>query len=274
MQSRVFFLTTSIPNFVTFIDMLMHNTTSYVIDPGAQWSHFNCEYHSAGATATTNGNSADLYVNCYIHSPDGSNVIGLEVDDCILIGNVIEGFDGNGIQTLGATSTITNNIVISAGGSGILLTGDGAVIFQNTLVGDSTSGKSGVNITSGGVEKLFIMSNIMIDWGTGGSGGGIKMVAGANAIAIGYNHFFNNSEGDEVGVTVLGIDYGNDQTTDPQFTNAAGGDYSVGANAKAKGFPAAFPGVASTTSNVDTGAVQRAEPAAGGGGGGSMGIGI
>ncbi len=99
------------------------------------------------------------------------------------------------------------------------------------------------------------------------------MTAGSKVLVVGYNHYFNNSEGDEVDVVVDGLDYGNNQTTDPTFTDAAGGDYSVGANAKGKGFPAAFPGVASTTSNVDTGAVQRAEPAAGGGGG-SMGIGI
>ena len=46
---------------------------------------------------------------------------------------------------------------------------------------------------------------------------------------------------------------------DPQFTDPSNGDFSIGENLKAKGFPSAFPdGI--NTSYLDIGAVQRQEP--------------
>lgn len=52
---------------------------------------------------------------------------------------------------------------------------------------------------------------------------------------------------------------------DPQFTDAANGDFSIGPNLKGLGFPGAFPGI-STTGYMDIGAVQREEPESSGGG--------
>lgn len=75
-----------------------------------------------------------------------------------------------------------------------------------------------------------------------------------------YNAFYNNTSGARNNIGAGD----NDITTDPTYTNAAGDDYSVGTNMKAKGFPSAFPS-GNTTSYVDIGAVQRQEPAGGSG---------
>ena len=48
-------------------------------------------------------------------------------------------------------------------------------------------------------------------------------------------------------------------TTNPQFTNAAGGDFSVGINMKALGWPNTNIGYGSTRSYIDIGAAQRKE---------------
>lgn len=75
-----------------------------------------------------------------------------------------------------------------------------------------------------------------------------------------YNNWYGNT-GDVSNVTK-----GNNAlAVDPQFTNAAGGDFSIGTNLKAAGFPGAFPGGLST-GYLDVGAVQRQEAAGAAGG--------
>jgi len=75
---------------------------------------------------------------------------------------------------------------------------------------------------------------------------------------VDYNNYFNN--GTDVQNATKGP---HALALDPQFTNAPGGDFSIGANLKAGGFPGAFDGGLST-GYLDMGAVQRQEPAAGG----------
>lgn len=71
-----------------------------------------------------------------------------------------------------------------------------------------------------------------------------------------HNNYYNN------GTDVNNVTKGSHATAlDPQFVDAPNGDFRIGANLKAKGFPGAFPGThASCIGYLDTGAVQRVEP--------------
>lgn len=252
------FSTTSIPSFVILKNLLLHNTTSYVIDPTTNWTIDGCELHSAGANATIDNESRVLTINSYIHDPDTAGVHGVNITSGgSIFYSRLKGFDGHAIRMVGIGGFAIGNIIDDLDDDGIEITNDLNFVLGNTINGNSVSGKYGILNTTTTAESHIVLNNIITNFGTGGSGGGVKGAAGHNFLIAGFNHFHNNSEGNEIAVTKI-IDYGNNQTTDPTFTNAAGGDYSVGTNAKAKGFPSAFKGGGST-SYVDTGAVQRME---------------
>jgi hypothetical protein len=75
------------------------------------------------------------------------------------------------------------------------------------------------------------------------------------ARAVRNNNFYGNASGkyspDLSSVSIM------EQTLDPQFTDAANGDYSVGANLDGLGFPDAIGVGAETTSFVSIGVAQR-----------------
>ncbi len=168
------FSTTSIPAGVIIIDMLMHNTTSYVIDPANNWYMFRSEFHSNGATAAID-NATDIYiVNCYIHSPDAASSDGIQAGRGFYFGNTVKGFQLDGIDITSLNAYAINNLIIPAGGSGIRMAADLTVSYGNTIVLDSTSAQNGIYTTGGNVENIFVMSNILMNAGSGGSGAGLK----------------------------------------------------------------------------------------------------
>jgi len=58
-------------------------------------------------------------------------------------------------------------------------------------------------------------------------------LASMGAVLIDYNDFYNNTSGARNNVPAGA----HDLALDPQFTNAAGGDYTIGTNLKAQGYP-------------------------------------
>ena len=152
------------------------------------------------------------------------------------------------------------------------------MVYGNTIVGDSSAGDFGI-IGSAGSELNMILSNIIKDFGTGGTGAAVEYAAGANALMVGFNNLHGNDDDVYDGELIFGIDLtSSDTTTDPTFTAAGSNDYRVGTNAKADGYPTALPGVSLSTTFVDVGACQREEAGGGttggkqaGGGGGQAG---
>jgi hypothetical protein len=93
-----------------------------------------------------------------------------------------------------------------------------------------------------------IMNNIIYGYTTG-----ISM--GSNYPSVVYadhNNFYNNTT-NRTNIAVGA----NDTALDPQFTDAANGDFSIGTNLKGLGYPSL---VSSTPSFVDIGMAQREEP--------------
>lgn len=190
-----------------------------------------CEFTSTLGIGCTNSTAIEggRFFFCYFHDGThgfyGSNVSLCEFLNCLFV-------------NLSSAGIATANI----------LTGGG--IIGCTFVGNGSTGTA-IDI-EGTASYCTIRNNIFYNWNFG-----IEWASGyvnGELTDEDFNDFFNN------GTDVVNIIKGdNDLALDPQFTDAGGGDYSIGTNLKAKGFPSGFPGLSTTTSYFDIGAVQRQE---------------
>lgn len=157
-------------------------------------------------------------------------------------------------STLGDIQILSFNIFDTCG-TGMHYSGsnlNGSRFLYNTFYGAETPAGTGF-LAASGADRIFLFGNIFYGWTTAVS---LNAVLSSN---IGdYNDYFNNT----TNLTNLAAGL-NDLAVDPAFTNAAGGDFSIGTALKAAGIPGLFPG-SSTTGYLDTGAVQRQESSGGG----------
>lgn len=199
------------------------------------------------------GSTGGIYNNCYVHHAGSVGIYMLanagQVMNSVVYANTGDGIKNESTATSSSAVFIASNTVDSNGGDGLELTNNqgltDAMICNNIL---SNNGGYGINLSSGGATDLVVR----------GMPGQIR-----------NNNFYNNTSGK---YNPSAINSEDELTLDPQFTNAAAGDFSIGTNLKAKGFPLAgslYVGKYSTTySYVDIGAAQRQEA----GGGGFVGI--
>ncbi len=125
-----------------------------------------------------------------------------------------------------------------------------------TFDGNTGASTDGITMTTP------VGSNVVLNTICSNNGRDGARATDGDSIYADYNDFYGNG-----GVARTNFPTGaNDQAVDPQFTDRAGGDFSIGANLKALGWPGLFPAGLST-GYLDIGAVQRQEPAGGGGGG-------
>ena len=220
------------------------------------------------------GTSTGMYnmhvVNCELSG--GS--VGVKVQqNAAVLGNYIHGQTSHGISGPSANLTgtlIANNIIAGCGGDGINLVQartdnySAVRVLGNTI--DGCTG-DGIDYTgdNDGLSGLTIVNNILSN--NGGYGVNFTSLTAtkvlARAVMATHNNTYNNTSG---ACNLSGV-LKNDPGLNPTYTNTGGGDYSIGTNLKAKGFPgagAAVIGLSGSTSYVDVGAVERAEPAAGG----------
>jgi len=232
-----------------FSGTLLESTTS----TGIQTMHvYNCELSggTVGIRVLQNdqviGNWIHGQTSHGIHGPSG-NLTGLTIVD-----NLITGCGGDGINLVqgrldmyGAVE-VFGNTIDGCTGDGLDYTGDSNSLGGVTIVNNSISNNGGYGILFTSLTATRVR---------------------ARGAMVTHNNCYNNSSGPCNLVGVLE----NDPGLDPQYTNRAGNDFSIGANLKAKGFPGAGSGKVggrggSTTSYVDIGAAERQEPAGGGGG--------
>lgn len=198
---------------------------------------------TSGITSSNGTNTARLYVGNYIHDNAGDGILASITSVNIIvgmIGNIIDTNAGRGIFLSGA-------IAVGAGQT---------LIMNNTIYGNLNSG---LEITDADNYPIVI-NNIFKDNGDTATEYNWEQVAGTGE-SIGmhaYNCF--NISGGVGGGNLLNVTAdATDITTDPLFTNAAGGDFSLGSTSpcKATGFPGQFLG--SNLGYMDMGAVQRQE---------------
>lgn len=206
-----------------------------------------CWFKNGGATTTSGTNQAIRGIQ-----------YGAE-----FYGNFIDAWRGGGIDlaTPSNISSVIFNVIANIKSSskpGIEYSSPSndyiTVIANNTVYGCASDGIKLTNVYA--ILISCIVNNIL----SNNTGYGLNCAVGSTALndrtknLIDYNNFYLNTTGARNAVSAGS----NDLALDPTFTNAAGGDYSIGTNLKALAYPGAFPG-GTSTGYLDMGAVQRQE---------------
>lgn len=196
--------------------------------------------------------------------------VGIQSDSATpipIVGNYIHDCGSHGIliNTSGVGRLVAFNICESNGGDGLNYAGAGAddfpqglQIFGNTFYNNTSDG---IQIAGNNWRTLGLMqirNNIFANNGAYGinlTTATAAHLAYRNA-AITHNAFYLNSSGK---YTPSGLTSDSEQTSDPQFTDAANGDFSLGTNLKGLGFPDPVGKYSPTRSYTDIGAAQRQE---------------
>lgn len=169
---------------------------------------FNCEIDLNGVGVS---NPAAIYgTGNYVHDNGGNGMTITNVVNCALYNNIVESNSGHGIQ-MGASH---------------------GIIANNTIYGNTGASSDGLIFTTVG-PSYCLVNNIFASNGRDG----LRATDG-DSIKNDYNCFFGN--GGAARTNVPAGDH--DVTTDPQFVDAANGDFSIGTNLRAAGFPGLFPG--------------------------------
>lgn len=228
---------------------------------------------NCGSTGGWSNTSSSSFINCRASNNTGYgfNVVGVKIN-CEADNNSGDGFNSGAASHRGMFACYAHDnstLGMDFGGT------SEPVVF---CISESNS-SHGMAVGSGVTTPII---NCTINGNTGASTDGVNN----NTVAAG-NMFYNNivSNNGRYGVNSTDGDsmlsdfnnyYGNgtaarnnfptganDVALDPGYTNAAGGDFSIGTNLKALGFPGLFPS-GTSTGYLDIGAVQRQEPTGGG----------
>lgn len=229
------------------------------------WLIDNNKFTDSGGNAITIASGA---TGCRIigNEISGAGAHGISASDntCVIMFNYIHDVTTDGINFNSSTSLqfVYGNIIDTCTGRGILKSSTSThllVLLQNIIYGNGNSGWENANHT-----LCVLFNNIFMN--NGDAAGEYNLEGGSMfaALSIGdYNCFYDGGSGDNLLNYTAGA---NDITTDPSFTNAASGDFSLGSSSpcKATGFPGAFIG-GTSTGYMDMGIVQRQEAGSSGG---------
>jgi len=202
--------------------------------------------------------------NCYVHDciDVGINLVGaqgvLYMSSTMVVDN-----GGAGVRHDGNTrKTVQDCIFASNSGHGVtLVTGIGTAEFRNCVFYNNTS--DGINFISFSVDVSYVLANNIFKdnggWGVGGESFNIT----PQSVLLNVNNAYHNNTSGTVEDAELseGVDA---QLVDPQFTDAANNDFSIGTNLKGLGYPSDIGSAGLTTSSQDIGVSQRVEAAGGG----------
>lgn len=244
--------------YVTWYHLHFDDYTTLGLVLGGDNIVYECKFTNidAGYAISNSTTNYSKVYNCFLETVAGGIYAGASTP--FIVGCTIKDHSGNGIYA-SPDAYIANNILISAGGTGIYNAFDRTLIFQNTIIGDgSTASIYGIHVTATS-EAGSILGNLIKGW-SGTSNAGIYNADSANQMGVvGYNHFDDNT----ANMTDVNpnIDLtANDSTSAVTFTNAAGGDYSI--DTGNTGYDAPFYGF-NTQQYMDTGAAQRANTGGG-----------
>lgn len=216
---------------------------------------YNCKIIDGGGIGIAAASTGCRIIGCSITGVGASciDVTGSS-GQAIIYGNYIRSGAGtNGITVSGSSphTIIVNNNIAAQVGRGILYSGASAssllaLIYGNTIFG---CGNSGLEVTDA-ATPLTLMNNIFMNNGNAAGESNVEWVAGfGEAVSFhGWNIFNNQSGADApINFTLNAQVPGTELTTDPLFTNAAAGDFSLQITSPAinAGFPGTFPGGAS-----------------------------
>ena len=234
---------------------------------------YNLKVSDAGAVGIEFPNNAGL---CVASEVSGTGTIGISIagSGTVVKANYIHDNTLVGIQNSGAATytLLLQNIIDTCTGKGVNDSGapttsaNRLILEGNTVYGCGDSGLEVADID----RQTLVTNNIFSENGNAAGEYNVEWLAGtAELIGFhGWNVFYHSGGGGGAnlsGLTVNAQVASSEFTTDPGFTDAAGGNFAISSTspAKASGYPGVFLG--GSTGYLDIGAVQRQE--AGGGGG-------
>jgi len=220
---------------------------------------------NASGSALAIFTAGNMMVRCYLTSTTSAPVSTQNAGIVTYDGCYFDG-GGNGITASGSSGLTVLNCVFNgqAGDAIAFSTGYGSLI-GNSIYGLSSGGGNGFQWT-GTPSSISLVANNYFERVTTAAKYCINNSSGTNTnlivpVANGYNNVTAYTNG--LGDSPLIYDVGS--LGSAAFTNAAGGDFSIGTVAKALGFPGVFENISAFRGYLDLGAVQRQEPAGGGG---------
>ncbi len=258
------------------LELIQQGASGTVVAADGNYSFFHNFKISDGGGIGINGGDWTKVTASEIAGVGGIAVACTNTINSVILGDYIHDNASDGIKMTspanGASHIIQSCILDTMAGKGMHLSG--AFTTQSNCLsctGNSIygCGDSGLEIADADAVVL-LFNNIFSENGNAAGEYNVEWVAGA-AETFGmhaWNVFYHSGGGGGANLLNLTVNAqvaNSEFTTDPLFTNAAGGDFSIGSTspAKATGYPGAFLGGA--TGYLDIGAVQRQEPSGGGG---------
>lgn len=252
------------------IEIDQDGATGYaILGGGGTLVVVNVKISDCGGIGIEYGGNGGL---CAFNEISGTGGVAISSSGAVtpmIYGNYIHdcGSDGLVFSSSDISPQILWNIIDTCAGRGIYLSGGSTsglggrcVIDHNTIYG---CGNSGLEITDADTAINQITNNIFSENGNAAGEYNFEMVAGTFELKGYHSHniFFHSGGGG--GANLLGLTANATEfTTDPLFTDAAGGDFSISSTSPGKG---AARGIGVTgLGYADIGAVQRQEPASGG----------
>jgi hypothetical protein len=256
---------------VTFenLEIVQSGASGSATDSSAAQYWKGCKFSDAGGVAVSNTNGPLFMSACEI-TASGSHGIGTGANLLVLMGNYIHDLASIGIAvSSNANGTLMFNIIDTCVGQAYLSSDtsttqtSGLVWINNTIYG---CGSSGLETTDTAAQYLYmIMNNIFSQNGDGAGEYNIEWDGYTLAGIQGYNILYHSGGGGGDNLLTY-VANSTELTSDPVFTDAANGDFSLQSSSpgKAAGFPGQFLG--GSLGYLDIGAVQREEPASSPGG--------
>lgn len=255
---------------VTNLELVESGTSSYGIASAVNgWIVYNVKVSDFELNAFIVGNYSRI-IGCEV-TGGGGNGVGISSANSMFIhGNYFHDIGGHGIEfgSNSASAFVSKNVMDTCAGRGVYYAtaqaamANNLVLEGNTIYGCGDSGLEGTDAE----DNITLINNIFMNNGDAAGEYNVELVSNLDIIGFhAWNIFYDNGAGGNLlGLTANGQVASSEFTTDPLFTNAAGGDFSIGSTspAKATGFPGQFLGSISL-GYLDIGAVQRQEPAGG-----------
>lgn len=249
--------------------------TTQCIEGGSQvqWKIENLELDQDGASGNVVATAGNGFIGYNVKVSDGGGV-GFTAATAVgtrFIGNAVSGVGSDAITLAGnsivhgnylhdvtgmgvncaatGTSIFSFNVIDTCGAQGISLSGAfsslaGVMgVLSNTVYG---CGNSGLEITDADAN-IALLNNIFSENGNAAGEFNVEWVAGdAEKVSFhAWNVFFHSGGGGGANLSNLTANAqvaASEFITDPAFTDAAGGDFSIGSAspAKATGYPGLF----------------------------------
>lgn len=226
--------------------LIAKSAASHGFAPGtSRTTYVNCRATANGGSGfNTNSNSCNLYAcEADSNSAWGDNNSSGSRFGCEFRSNTSGGFNFNSNG-----GNVVNCLIYANTGTGINSIGASGLVTNNTINGNTGASSDGYN-DGGNPRSAIFINNIFSN--NGRYGANVTSGIGPELWAD-YNDFFGNATAARNNFPTGP----HDSTADPQFANTGAGDFSIGTNLAALGWPGAFPR-ATSTGYMDIGAVQR-----------------